>query len=120
MMLFAFCGQVLATPFLKCHGINQVSENVEDMSCHYMMMKSSAHERDDESIESHNHESMMKGLDKKDCDYLCDFCLGVASIHVYESSIYFPIASTSFDIIAYQFFLPSSSLDNPFRPPIIA
>lgn len=135
--LFAFYGQVLASPFLSCcnesHSQDSAEETLEETMA-----------PDSHLATMHQHDSMMSrvpagmpgcddfdvGVGKRhqhamnmagpDCAFFCTVCLAPVSVHLPSPEFQTLQTLTALQVPDYRFYLPPFSLDNPFRPPITA
>lgn len=115
-MLFAFCGQTLAAPFLACClEIDKATANLGKEHCATMSMESNEHQTD---TETSNHAMTSISMDGHVCEQQCNFCV-MSTIVVPDVEDSQHVVKSTHKFIFYQSILPSSYPGNPFRPPII-
>ena len=124
-VLFAFCGQALAMPFIACClEMDDTRPESAESHSHMMSMHGDHHQTGyqpamvNPATDHHGSEvSNDHGLEN--CHHHCDMCLGSATTPVIENIVAVPKGSLASNSI-YSFSLPSSRKENPFRPPITA
>ena len=123
IVLAMFYGQVVAAPFLDCRGEmmadwEKIDHQIEhnDHAADHSPSPVSHNEHDGHMGHQHSHDEM--NMSSSNCDCSCDVCFGVAPIHSPQSQSSLDNQNNLLSNI--QFFLPTSTLENPFRPPIFA
>jgi hypothetical protein len=132
ILLLAFCGQVLASPFLNCCASLDQSEHSSHMPDsdmqHGMMMDV------DPAMHSHHHDMNMASpapalqheamptiatmTMSADCNHQCEFCLAMASSLVSSAELFvFFEEPTQSGFRAVHTYLSTLS-DSLYRPPI--
>lgn len=67
----------------------------------------------------HQHPNDKTDMNMSNCDCSCDVCFGIAPIHIPQTVSSF-LNNQKIALSDNQNYLPSSTLENPFRPPITA
>lgn len=99
--MLLFVGQVIAMPLMVC---------CEDAD----IVMSQGHELDT----ADHHHSDFAGHDDEPCNHHCDVCLGTVLATKVEP--FAPLMTGALLAALYDFSLPSSSSESPFKPPITA
>ena len=122
LMMFFFSGSVLAAPFLECpmsHSDMGMAEMDSELPCHGEMNMS--HNSMDADMD-------MTGLAKGtghansnhcECDQLCNSCLSINTALLPQLRVK-AVKAPKEIIISGISVVPSSTLESPFRPPIVA
>ena len=121
LALLAFCGQIIAAPFLPCP--NELAQQQpapktdmhHDMGAHAMHMDHAMHHTDDGSMHTAN-----TPVHFHDCDGFCSHCIGGVGAVVISSGDVGRIASEAPAVFPRMVFIPSPQLENLFKPPITA
>lgn len=114
LMLLFFAGQTVAMPFLDCcvDTENTSSDTQEITSHHDHNDKGMSDNHSDMNINKHEH------ADEANCNHQCEVCLGTVVVGEH-AAFATQIVHVQLNKL-YSFILPTSSTDNPFRPPIFA
>ena len=116
--LVAFSGQVVALPLLSC--CNEMNHDTESNSIDHGHSMSMDHHMDsymNSKIDSETQ--LLTDSGNHDCNNQCGFCITTSVVMV--DADYLPKTIQNYYLnSAYNLILPSSSSDNPFRPPITA
>ena len=113
--LFVFVGQTVAMPLISCCMENENTKS----EAHEMVQHHAMHEIDmpahDDSVMSVTN-TVHQHSDDANCNHQCDICLG--TVLLAEFAAFSPQTASTQLNETYHFYLPASSTDNPFRPPI--
>jgi hypothetical protein len=119
LMLLAFCGQVLAAPFLDCCDEMQIMSEDGDMVLHHNLEMNMSVEMQHMDFDvEHNHADMFGDDANHACGFDCNFCSATTLPLTEELGTQQILSSSKFSI--YNFILPSTKTDTPFKPPIAA
>ena len=113
LMLLIFAGQTVAMPFLDCCVDSEnTSSDTQEITGHHEHndITMSDHHPSEITFQKHDH------ADEANCNHQCDVCLGTVLLGEFTA---FATQITPGELNElYHFILPTSSTDNPFRPPI--
>lgn len=117
-LLFAFSGQVAALPLLSC--CNEMEHGTESNSVDHDHSMSMDHHMDSDMNSTMDIETqLLADSGNHDCNNQCGFCITTSV--VMSDADFLPKTIQNYHLnSAYNLILPSSSSDNPFRPPITA
>ncbi len=117
LTLFVFVGQTVAMPLMNCCMENENTKpESHEMAKHHAMHAIDMPANNDSDMTVTN--AMHQHSDEVNCNHQCDICLGTVLLEEF-AAISSQTASAQLDE-TYHFYLPASSTDNPFRPPIFA
>ncbi|MDC0598313.1 hypothetical protein OAP18_00520 [Gammaproteobacteria bacterium] len=118
ILLFAFCGQMLASPFLNCCVEMQHGQDTSSEMQQHTIVSHNDEMQMAERDPAGSHESTSVKADSTECNDLCSFCVVSNSTIVREPAAFNMAAGLAVNASNYAFFSTSSHLDTPFRPPI--
>lgn len=125
-VLFAFCGQAMAMPFMTCClELNDTKLDSTESHSHMMRMNGNNHHQDAHQLAMDKHAPNNHGSNMAvehglaNCNHHCDMCLGSATTQLIENIVAVPKGALVPNA-TYSFFHSSTSTENPFRPPITA
>lgn len=127
IIITMFSGQILAATFLECRGdmmaswqnLDHATQNTPTENDTDTGHKNHQYHADQSSHAKHQHTHDKMEMNSSSCDCSCDVCFGVASIQ--SPQVTSPLFDNQNSLLNFQQVnLPLATLENPFRPPIIA
>lgn len=115
-ILLFFSGQTIAATFINCcSDLDKTLGSSEEEHCQGMVMKSDSNQM---GMDTEHSISMFNAQGDNECSHQCESCIA-ANVIIQDVRRNFQPTQLS-SIFNYQFLLPVSNLESPFRPPISA